>query len=182
MIAVIADAIFAKECGVDAVRKRKSSLPSFVHSAVALILKSLGFGLAAERLNNAPKLRWQRRRDVNRGPRPRSSCGDVVDDLRVKGCALHFFDFSVELSHRHSFKTESPAPISEMMTTNSVNLSVIRRFSSGLAAAMNDRGDSANSTPRAMQAIGRDSGNLFNTKGSHAVMRMTAPNTATRRT
>ena len=79
--------------------------------------------------------------------------------------------------HVRTLKTRSifnPAPISAMMTTNSVNRSAIsgKRVGSGWSVTC---GREKRPAPRTTQTIGRDSGSRRSASGSHATRAISRP-------
>src|SRR3954467_6913502 len=79
---------------------------------------------------------------------------------------------------RSSFR---PAPIKEMISTNSVRRSVATRLTSGLTPGTLESGRNATIAPRQMQAIGSDRGTFLRMAGSHVVNRTTVPKGVTRK-
>src|SRR5215213_1680273 len=79
---------------------------------------------------------------------------------------------------RSSFR---PAPIREIISTNSVMRSVATRLTRGLTLGTLDRDRNATIAPRQMQAIGSESGTFLRMAGSHVVRRTTVPNRVIRK-
>jgi hypothetical protein len=71
-----------------------------------------------------------------------------------------------------------PAPMSEMITTNSLRCSTTASSSLGCGMMPGRSGKAKISAPRATQKIGRDRGNCLRTIGSQAVSSTTTPNPA----